>query len=63
MKKFLSVLLVLCMAFFAVSCTQSATTQTPEATPTGTQGSSTPEPAELEIFAMKGPTGIGMAPI
>lgn len=63
MKKFLSVILVLCMAFLAVSCTQSTTTQTPDQTPTGTQGPSTPEPAELDIFAMKGPTGIGMAPI
>jgi len=67
MKKFLAVLLVLCMAIMAVSCTtQDTATKTPEATPTGTVAPTaepTPVPAELDVFAMKGPTGIGMAPI
>ena len=66
MKKILSVLLVLTMALFAVSCTSDpvTTTPTPEATntevvPDGTTPAATP--STLTVFAMKGPTGIGMA--
>ena len=51
------------MALLAVACTPaSAPTTTPDATSTEV----TPEgatPSTLTVFAMKGPTGIGMAPI
>ncbi len=67
MKKFLSLLLVLTMALLAVSCTPaSAPTTTPDATNTEVTPEGTtpaPTPSTLTVFAMKGPTGIGMAPI
>ncbi|MBE6543359.1 MAG: ABC transporter substrate-binding protein [Ruminococcaceae bacterium] len=71
MKKLLALTMVLCMVFSIVACTPASNVTT---TPTGTEapeGTATPEgttptpatPSELDIFAMKGPTGIGMAPI
>ena len=69
MKKILSLLLVLCIGL-ALSACGTTPEVTPTASPTTTPGgTSTPEttpsptPSELDIFAMKGPTGIGMAPI
>ena len=66
MKKILAFLMVLTMALFAVACTPASeptTTPTPNATNTDVTPDGTtpaPTPSTLTVFAMKGPTGIGM---
>ena len=72
MKKMTALVLALCMVFAFASCVADPTV-TPTVTPEGStapEGTTTPDktggdatPSELDIFAMKGPTGIGMAPI
>lgn len=63
MKRLFALALVLCMALSIVACTpQGEVTTTPTNTPEGTT-SAPATPSELDIFAMKGPTGIGMAPV
>ncbi len=65
MKKLLSILLLICLGISLISCTDtpSATTPAGTTTPTITPDDTSATPSNLSIFAMKGPTGIGMAPI
>lgn len=60
MKKLISLLLIAVMAMAICSCSTAPATTTPTSTaPTGTK---TPEQGiDLSVFAMKGPTGMGMA--
>ncbi len=68
MKKFISFLLVAVMAISLIGCNGGATTSVPttepgtaDGTATNVPGTAALESMNLKVFAMKGPTGMGVA--
>ncbi len=67
MKKIISLLLLAVMAITLFGCAETPVTSTPSATTTPSTSEETSTPTEevkgidMKVFAMKGPTGMGMA--